>query len=93
MANCPKCNHHLRLADWKQKCPYCGANIVLYDLQERLIRLGYLDLDETEKQRLTRIFGGSPLLPSFRKIELWEKMFDDLDSIVDDKGGAGEQVQ
>ena len=53
----------------------------------------YLDLDETEKQRLTRIFGGSPLLPSFRKIELWEKMFDDLDSIVDDKEGTGEQVQ
>lgn len=46
MANCPKCNEHLRLIDWKQKCPHCGANIVLYDLQERLM----LDADKAEVQ-------------------------------------------
>lgn len=37
MAECPKCNEHLKLTDWKQNCPHCGANIVLYDLQERLM--------------------------------------------------------
>lgn len=66
MANCPKCNHHLRLADWKQKCPYCGANIVLYDLQERLMA----DADIAEVQnyhfqkkldRLKASFAGSKL--------------------------------
>ena len=35
MANCPKCNGHLGLKNWRQHCPYCGANIVIYDLQER----------------------------------------------------------
>ncbi len=38
MANCPKCNKHLKLTDWKQHCPYCGANIVVYDIQERLMQ-------------------------------------------------------
>lgn len=38
MANCPKCNEHLKLTDWKQHCPYCGANIVVYDIQERLMK-------------------------------------------------------
>lgn len=38
MANCPKCNAHLKLVDWKQHCPHCGANIVIYDLQERLMQ-------------------------------------------------------
>lgn len=37
MANCPKCNAHLGLRDWRQHCPHCGANIVVYDLQERLM--------------------------------------------------------
>lgn len=46
MAECPKCKHHLRLKDWKQICPYCGANIVLYDLQERLMQ----DADKAEVQ-------------------------------------------
>lgn len=66
MANCPKCNHHLRVFDWKQKCPYCGANIVLYDLQERLMA----DADVAEVQnyhfqkkidRLKASFAGSKL--------------------------------
>lgn len=38
MANCPKCNTHLKMTDWKQHCPYCGANIVVYDIQERLMK-------------------------------------------------------
>ena len=38
MADCPKCNAHLRLSDWKPNCPHCGANIVVYDLQERLMK-------------------------------------------------------
>lgn len=38
MADCPKCKQHLKLSDWKQNCPYCGANIVVYDLQERLMK-------------------------------------------------------
>lgn len=37
MADCPKCKKHLKLTDWKPNCPYCGANIVVYDLQERLM--------------------------------------------------------
>lgn len=66
LANCPKCNHHLRVIDWKQKCPYCGANIVLYDLQERLMA----DADKAEVQnyyfqkkidRLKAAFVGSKL--------------------------------
>ncbi len=66
LANCPKCNHHLRLADWKQKCPYCGANIVLYDLQERL--MADADIAEVENyhfqkkiDRLKASFAGSKL--------------------------------
>lgn len=38
MAECPKCKEHLRLVDWKPNCPHCGANIVVYDLQERLMQ-------------------------------------------------------
>ncbi|MBQ6898152.1 MAG: hypothetical protein IJN70_04165 [Clostridia bacterium] len=38
MAECPKCKEHLRLLDWKPNCPHCGANIVVYDLQERLMQ-------------------------------------------------------
>lgn len=66
MANCPKCHEHLRLRDWKQICPHCGANIVLYDMQERLM----LDADKAEVQnyhfqkkldRLKASFAGSKL--------------------------------
>lgn len=38
MAECPKCKQHLKLTDWKPSCPHCGANIVVYDLQERLMQ-------------------------------------------------------
>ncbi|MBQ7596401.1 MAG: hypothetical protein IJU45_07030 [Clostridia bacterium] len=65
MANCPKCNQHLRLRDWKQMCPYCGANIVMYNLQERLMQ----DADKAEveyyyhRKKVDRVkasFIGSP---------------------------------
>lgn len=46
MANCPKCGEHLRIVDWKQNCPHCGCNIVIYDIQERLMR----DADKAEVQ-------------------------------------------
>lgn len=46
MANCPKCGKHLRIIDWKQHCPYCGANICLYNQQERLMQ----DADIAEVQ-------------------------------------------
>lgn len=66
MANCPKCKQHLRLIDWKQTCPHCGANIVIYDSQERLM----LDADKAEVEkyyfqkkvdRLKGSFAGSKL--------------------------------
>lgn len=46
MANCPKCGEHLRMVDWKQHCPHCGCNIVIYDIQERLMQ----DADKAEVQ-------------------------------------------
>lgn len=46
MACCPKCKEKLKLSDWKEKCPFCGANIVLYDQQERLMQ----DADKAEVQ-------------------------------------------
>lgn len=66
MANCPNCQKHLRIVDWKQKCPHCDANIVLYDMQERLMQ----DADKAEVQyyyfqkkidRLKAAFVGSKL--------------------------------
>lgn len=46
MADCPKCKTHLKMTDWRQHCPYCGANIVVYDLQERLMQ----EADKAEVQ-------------------------------------------
>lgn len=46
MADCPKCGKHLKMTDWKQHCPYCGGNVVLYDIQERLMK----DADIAEVQ-------------------------------------------
>lgn len=46
MANCPKCKAVLTLKDWRAECPHCGANIVLYDQQERLMK----DADKAEVQ-------------------------------------------
>ena len=46
MAECPKCKEHLKMTDWKQHCPHCGANVVIYDIQERLMK----DADIAEVQ-------------------------------------------
>lgn len=46
MADCPKCGKHLKMTDWKQYCPHCGGNIVIYDIQERLMK----DADIAEVQ-------------------------------------------
>lgn len=46
MANCPKCGEHLKMTDWRQKCPHCGVNMVLYDEQERMMQ----DADIAEVQ-------------------------------------------
>lgn len=46
MADCPKCGKHLKITDWKQHCPHCGGNIVIYDIQERLMK----DADVAEVQ-------------------------------------------
>ncbi len=66
MAQCPKCGKALKLSDWRQACPYCSTNMVIYDLQERLM----LDADKAEVQnyyfqkkidRLKGSFAGSRL--------------------------------
>lgn len=66
MAQCPKCGKSLKLTDWRQACPYCSTNMVIYDLQERLM----LDADKAEVQnyyfqkkidRLKGSFAGSRL--------------------------------
>ncbi len=46
MAVCPKCKEHLKVTDWKQHCPHCNCNLVLYDIQERLMQ----DADKAEVQ-------------------------------------------
>ena len=43
MAECPKCKEHLKMTDWKQHCPHCHCNIVVY---ERLMK----DADIAEVQ-------------------------------------------
>ncbi len=37
MANCPKCNAHLKLTDWRPECPHCGVNMVYYGMEDRLL--------------------------------------------------------
>ncbi len=46
VAVCPKCKEHLKMTDWKQNCPHCKCNVVLYDIQERLMQ----DADKAEVQ-------------------------------------------
>ena len=38
MANCPKCNAHLKLTDWRPECPKCGVNMVYYGMEESLLK-------------------------------------------------------
>lgn len=46
MANCPKCNYHLKLTDWRPNCPSCGVNLVYYGMEERLLA----DADKAESE-------------------------------------------
>jgi len=46
MANCPKCDHHLKLTDWRPNCPNCGVNLVYYGMEERLLA----DADKAEAE-------------------------------------------
>lgn len=66
MANCPKCNYHLRIRDWRPNCPNCGVNLVYYGMEERLLA----DADRAESEhahfqkKLDRVkasFAGSKL--------------------------------
>ena len=45
MATCPKCGKKLHLYNWRPECPSCGANMVYYKSNERL-------LAETEKTEI-----------------------------------------
>ena len=65
-ATCPKCNHELRLRDWREECPYCGVNMNYYKQEELLLQ----DADRAEiefalfQPRIDRAkasFIGSPL--------------------------------
>lgn len=44
LANCPKCNHKLRLIDWKPECPNCGVNVAYYNFEEQF----YIDAKGAE---------------------------------------------
>ncbi len=46
MANCPKCDYHLKLTDWRPNCPKCGVNLVYYGMEERLLA----DADKAEAE-------------------------------------------
>ncbi len=46
MANCPKCDYHLKLTDWRPNCPSCGVNLVYYGMEERLLA----DADKAESE-------------------------------------------
>ena len=37
MATCPKCGKKLHLYNWRPECPACGANMVYYESNERLL--------------------------------------------------------
>ena len=43
---CPKCNHKLRIRDWRPNCPNCGINLVFYGLEDRLLD----DADKAESE-------------------------------------------
>ena len=43
---CPKCEKKIRFTYIKQDCPYCGADLVYYDLENRLEK----DAEQAEKE-------------------------------------------
>jgi len=44
LANCPKCDHKLRVIDWKPECPNCGVNVFYYDFEKQF----YIDAKGAE---------------------------------------------
>lgn len=42
----------------------------------------YIKVSEVEKKQLEETFGGRPLLPRFKRMELWESVISDLDRFV-----------
>lgn len=56
----------------------------------------YLNVGEEEKERLTAIYGGVPILPTIKKLEKWETILQDLAQLAGneaEKPSATEQEQ
>ncbi len=66
MSNCPACDKHLRLTDWRPNCPHCGVNLTFYDFEERFMNdakyteLGFAKI-RVKIARLKAAFIGSKL--------------------------------
>lgn len=43
---CPKCHKKLKFTYIKQECPHCGADLVYYDLENRLEK----DAEQAERE-------------------------------------------
>lgn len=52
----------------------------------------YVNLLQDEKDRLTRLFGGSPVLASIRRKERWETVLDDISKIIEASSGKRKSV-
>ncbi len=48
----------------------------------------YIEMPEAEKKQLEELFGGSPLITRFKKVELWESVISDIDRIISVPSGA-----
>jgi len=67
LANCPKCNHKLRVIDWKPECPNCGVNVIYYDFEKQFyIDAKYSEMDVAKIRvkwaRVKAAFIGNKLL-------------------------------
>lgn len=50
----------------------------------------YIGMPEEEKKRLEELFGGSPLITRFNKVELWESVISDIDRLISAPSAEGE---
>ena len=50
----------------------------------------YLPLEDDEKDYLSELFGGTPVLPTIRRIEKWEEVLTDMSRVVE--AAAGKKV-
>lgn len=67
MANCPKCNHKLRVIDWKPECPNCGVNVIYCNFESQFyIDAKYAEMDVAKIRvkwaRIKGAFIGNKLL-------------------------------